>query len=102
MSLTVSSIHTGLATTANLVAVGIPHCAADLNNDGIVDWFDYLDFVTAFETAAPAADFNSDGFIDFFDYSDFVDDFNNPCNSLTFSKLAAATLFFSPMSLARL
>ncbi len=54
-------------------------CSADFNQDGIVDFFDYLDFVDAFAASHPTADFNRDGIIDFFDYLDFVDAFANGC-----------------------
>ncbi len=54
-------------------------CAADFNGDGVVDFFDYLDFVDAFSANAPSADFNNDGVIDFFDYLDFVDAFAGGC-----------------------
>jgi hypothetical protein len=46
---------------------------ADYNQDGVVDFFDYLDFVAGF--AAGSLDFNQDGVTDFFDYLDFVDVF---------------------------
>ena len=45
---------------------------ADFNMDGFIDFFDYDDFLFAFESGLPAADFNRDGFIDFFDYDAFV------------------------------
>jgi CubicO group peptidase (beta-lactamase class C family) len=45
---------------------------ADFNGDDTVDFFDYLDFVSAFSANAPEADFNADTVIDFFDYLDFV------------------------------
>ncbi len=55
-------------------------CPADFNGDQFVDFFDYLDFVTAFETGGGLeADFNGDGFVDFFDYSDFVAAFEVGC-----------------------
>jgi hypothetical protein len=50
----------------------LPICPADFNNDGAVDFFDYLDFVAAFDVGDPSADFNGDGATDFFDYLDFV------------------------------
>lgn len=56
-----------------------PSCAADFNQDGIIDFFDYLDFVDAFAGNLPAADFNRDAIIDFFDYLDFVDRFAVGC-----------------------
>ncbi len=48
---------------------------ADYNGDGVVDFFDYLDFVDDFSAASFDADFNEDGVLDFFDYLDFVDVF---------------------------
>jgi uncharacterized membrane protein len=54
-------------------------CAADFNADGFVDFFDFDDFVGAFETAGPGADFNRDGFVDFFDFDDFTLAFEAGC-----------------------
>jgi hypothetical protein len=55
-------------------------CAADFNGDWFLDFFDYSDFVTAFETSGSLeADFNADGFVDFFDYLDFVTSFEEGC-----------------------
>ena len=54
-------------------------CSADLNDDGSVNFFDYLDFVDAMTNLASLADFNHDGVIDFFDYLDFVDAFSIGC-----------------------
>ncbi len=54
-------------------------CSADFNNDDVVDFFDYLDFVSAFAAEDPSADFNDDGSIDFFDYLDFVQAFAEGC-----------------------
>ena len=56
-----------------------PDCAADFNGDGFLDFFDYDEFVTAFETGGPGADFNGDGFQDFFDYDAFVEAFEVGC-----------------------
>ncbi len=58
---------------------GLGGCTADFNADGVIDFFDYLDFVDAFSANSPTADFNSDGMIDFFDYLDFVDAFSGGC-----------------------
>ena len=69
----------GGATSVNFARYGCDGCAADFNSDGIVDFFDYLDFVDAFSSGGPGADFNSDGEIDFFDYLDFVDAFSTGC-----------------------
>ncbi len=58
---------------------GVPPCAADFNDDGVVDFFDYLDFVNAYAANSPSADFNGSGTIDFFDYLDYVDAFTLGC-----------------------
>lgn len=54
-------------------------CPADANADGFLDFFDYDEFVAAFETGLPLADFNRDGFLDFFDYDAFVVAFEAGC-----------------------
>ncbi len=54
-------------------------CLADYNRDTVVDFFDYLDFVSAFATLQPGADFNHDAVVDFFDYLDFVQAFSRGC-----------------------
>jgi hypothetical protein len=61
----------GYATTS-------PH-SPDFNNDGQVDFFDYLDFAQAFNDESPSADFNGDTQIDFFDYLDFAEAFDYGC-----------------------
>ncbi len=55
------------------------HCRADFNRDGTADFFDYDDYVAAFEAGLPSADLNSDGAIDFFDYDAFVGFFETGC-----------------------
>ncbi len=63
-----------MSTTATLTL-----CDADYNCDGVVDFFDYLDFVDAFSAMEFESDFNGDQTIDFFDYLDFVDAFSSGC-----------------------
>jgi hypothetical protein len=62
---------------------GQPSCPADFNDDGFVDFFDYVDYVTCFEDSVcppgKSADFNADQFVDFFDYADFVAAFEAGC-----------------------
>jgi uncharacterized membrane protein len=53
--------------------------SADVNRDGFVDFFDFDDFVLAFESGDPAADFNRDSLTDFFDFDDFIFAFENGC-----------------------
>jgi alpha-amylase len=54
-------------------------CPMDFNEDGFIDFFDYDDFVSAFEQGLPTTDYNGDGFIDFFDYDEFVAAFEQGC-----------------------
>jgi DNA-binding beta-propeller fold protein YncE len=61
-------------------ALLLASCPADFNQDGTVDFFDYLDFVAAFDTENPSADFNGDNTVDFFDYLDFVAAFDIGCD----------------------
>jgi hypothetical protein len=79
-------------------------CAADFNGDGIVDFFDMLDFVDAFSRygddatfsnqwkLSGQADINGDGVVDFFDYLDFVNAFSAGQTSADFN--ADGTLDF--------
>ncbi len=60
-------------------AARIDVCRPEFNCDGFLDFFDYADFVSAFESGQPRADYNRDGFIDFFDYTWYVDDFELGC-----------------------
>jgi hypothetical protein len=54
-------------------------CVGDFDGSGFIDFFDYLDFVTAFEEGSMAADVNGDAFVDLFDYLDFVEAFEGGC-----------------------
>lgn len=62
-----------------IVASGAIRCPSDFNNDNVVDFFDYLDFVAAFASGGPSADYNADTVTDFFDYLDFVAQFATGC-----------------------
>jgi hypothetical protein len=70
---------TNTCGTAASSAATLRVCAADFNCDGFVDFFDFDDFVTAFESGDPRGDFNRDGFIDFFDFDDYVVAFERGC-----------------------
>lgn len=54
-------------------------CTADYNVDGVVDFFDYLDFVSDFAAGRGGSDFNADYVVDLFDYLDFVAAFADGC-----------------------
>lgn len=54
-------------------------CPADLNNDGILDFFDVSLFLSAFNAQLPIADYNGDGLFNFFDVSTYLIDYNAGC-----------------------
>jgi alpha-amylase len=68
-----------LRSSADRYTVFVDLCPADFNDDGSIDFFDYLDFVAAFDSEDPTADFNGDSAVDFFDYLDFVSQFDLGC-----------------------
>ncbi|MBU6414051.1 MAG: hypothetical protein KGS45_11315 [Planctomycetes bacterium] len=79
----------GKGTTANslynpsspgLAPILFIECPADYNRDGVVDFFDYLDFSADFDAEDCKSDFNFDRSIDFFDYLDFTDAFDAGCD----------------------
>ncbi len=65
--------------SGNLNVAFAAFCPSDYNHDGVVDFFDYLDFVADFSGNQPGADFNADTVTDFFDYLDFVAAFSSGC-----------------------
>jgi len=54
-------------------------CPADLNEDGVLNFFDVSAFLTAFAAADPIADFTGDGMFNFFDVSAFLSAFGVGC-----------------------
>lgn len=54
-------------------------CAADLNNDGTLDFFDVQLFLNLFSNHDAAADWNNDGSFDFFDVQAYLADFSAGC-----------------------
>ncbi len=54
-------------------------CAADLNGDGMLNFFDVSAFLSAFSSNDPAADFTNDGMFNFFDVSAFLSAFSAGC-----------------------
>jgi hypothetical protein len=54
-------------------------CAADLTEDGVLDFFDVSLFLQLFSSNDPAADWNDDGVFDFFDVLGFLDAFSAGC-----------------------
>ncbi|MCC6678720.1 MAG: hypothetical protein IT436_16430 [Phycisphaerales bacterium] len=55
-----------------VLACSTPANPADLNGDGIVDFADYLEFLTLYDALDPRVDFTGDGIVDFADYLQFL------------------------------
>jgi len=60
------------------IPVGAP-CPADLNGDGVLDFFDVSAFLSAYNAMDQAADFTGDGQFDFFDVSAFLGLYTGGC-----------------------
>lgn len=58
---------------------GCAPCVADLDDDGIVDFSDYLAYLSLFDAQDPAADLTGDGMVDFSDYLGFIDAYSGGC-----------------------
>ena len=54
-------------------------CAADMNQDSLIDVFDFAMFLQAWQTDDLAADFNGDEDLNVFDFAVFVTQFNYGC-----------------------
>lgn len=54
-------------------------CLADINADGILDFFDVQAFLHAYSTQNPVADFNGDGILDFFDVQMYLNAYSAGC-----------------------
>ncbi len=54
-------------------------CQADLNGDGVLDFFDVAMFLEMFSSQDPGADFTNDGIFDFFDVAAFLEAFAAGC-----------------------
>ncbi len=63
-------------------SVSDPSCPADINGDGLLNFFDVAEFIALFLERHPAADFNGDGAFDFFDIAGFLTAFQAGCADL--------------------
>lgn len=54
-------------------------CPGDVNDDGLLDFFDVQAFLAAFSAHDPAADFTVDGAFNFFDVQAFLNAFSAGC-----------------------
>lgn len=55
-------------------------CGYDFNADGIADYFDVIDFVTALFAGDAAADINADGIVDWMDVWAFIELYQEGCD----------------------
>jgi hypothetical protein len=69
----------GASNTATITIVYQPLCRADLTGDGILDFFDFLEFQDLFVAGDPRADFDDNGILDFFDFLAFQNAFTAGC-----------------------
>lgn len=62
------------------VFAAVEPCPGDVNNDGILDFFDISAYIGFFSAQSPRADYDGhDGTINFFDVSAFLDAYNAGC-----------------------
>ena len=54
-------------------------CRVDMNEDGVVNLFDFLAFQTAFDGGSPFADFTNDTELNVFDFLEFQNQFSQGC-----------------------
>lgn len=57
-----------------------PPCGVDLDENGVLNFFDIAIFMTYFQIRNPIADFNNDGLFNFFDFATFLKTFNAGCS----------------------
>ncbi len=73
------SVQNGIALGAGIIPCMTATCPPDLNNDGVLNFFDLSRFINLFQQQDPAADFNGDGLLNFFDFSAYLLAFNGGC-----------------------
>jgi hypothetical protein len=54
-------------------------CPADLDGNGLLDLFDFLEFTNLFNAGDMQADFEADGVLDLFDFLAFTNAFITGC-----------------------
>lgn len=59
--------------------VVLARCAADLNADGVIDFFDVQAYLNAYTAQDPSADLNHDGLFDFFDVQAYLNLYSAGC-----------------------
>ncbi|MEQ8316071.1 MAG: LamG-like jellyroll fold domain-containing protein [Phycisphaerales bacterium] len=75
-------IYEGTATSGQVAAMAadlLNRCRADLDGDGELTLFDFLEYQNLFDAGSPAADFDGDGQLNIFDFLAFQNDFATAC-----------------------
>lgn len=54
-------------------------CPADLNGDGVLNFFDVSDYISRYASGSLRSDWNDDGVLNFFDVSGFIFDYGQGC-----------------------
>ncbi len=68
------------AELSDNVFIAAEACPGDVNNDGVLDYFDISAYIGHFSANDPRADYSGqDGVFDFFDVSNFLDAYNAGC-----------------------
>ncbi len=74
----ISPIEIGALSNTNIPVAG-EDCVADLNSDGVLNYFDIVRYIELFSALDPEADLNGDGDINFFDLLVLIDAFETGC-----------------------
>ncbi len=85
-----------LAVAAGLAlgsaAYGQADCPADIDGDGALTLFDFLEFQNLFDVGDLAADFDGDGELTLFDFLEFQNQFDMGCPSGDFTQIELAAV----------
>lgn len=79
MSGTISQFEVDRAEEILDKIVGIQVCEADLNSDGLLNFFDISVFLSLLLASDPVADWDQNGLYNFFDLNGYINDFNQGC-----------------------
>ena len=69
----------GVAASRVGAILAAPSCVPDFTGDGVLDFFDVLEFLGAFDAMEARADLANDGVFDFFDVAAFLQAFADGC-----------------------
>jgi|GEM_PF-6761085 len=69
----------GVVDASDAAILDASPCMADVNEDGVVDYFDLNAYTALYNAADPGADLNGDGAFNFFDFSIFTSLYNSGC-----------------------